>query len=156
MVPFFYMKNTAYIVLVLLLIAGAYYGVTVKNNESKPANTTLGVMNENIQTLDTDFEWGSTVVLEDDFGVPTSEITLSVNGQARVIATTTGSCGTSNLPLLENQMNSYLCWWAGGGDEFGVFVENGNIVVKQGIVEEGSEEYEGFRGNFKVLKTLAL
>jgi len=97
-------------------------------------------------------EWQSSVIQEDEFGTPTSVVSVKIDGNMKEIASTVGTCSESGLELLENQISSYLCWWAGGGTEFGVFTERDKLVIKKGIVEEGGADFEGFRGDFEVLE----
>ncbi len=90
-------------------------------------------------------------------GAPRTAVTLSVNGEARDIGTFDGSClviNGSSWELAPNELTGVICWFAGGGDEVGVFYENGQYVVKQGVLEEGAEGESGMRGNYETLFTL--
>lgn len=87
-------------------------------------------------------------------GAPKTTVTLNANGDMYEIGTYTGSCTTiegSAWSLQEGEVSGVICWWAGGGNEIGVFNEGGAYVVKHGDLDEGSAETPGFRGNFKTL-----
>jgi hypothetical protein len=95
----------------------------------------------------------------DETSGPQTKVTLTAegNGQKYDVGTYTGSCSVieaSAWQLLENEKTGVICWWAGGGNEIGVFEESGKLVIKTGDTEEASGESEGFRGNFKLLLPL--
>lgn len=100
--------------------------------------------------------WSMTEAGETDFGAPLSEVMVEVNSELYNLGTASGSCAEGTLELLENQVSSFLCWWAGFGTEFAVFAEGNNLLIQKGIVEEGTAETEGFRGDYKTLHTLSI
>ena len=61
------------------------------------------------------------------------------------------SCTKQEKTQDPNELTAVVCWWGGGGYEVGVFKEGNTYVVKQGNVDEGTAEIDGFRGNFKTL-----
>jgi hypothetical protein len=88
---------------------------------------------------------------------PDGKVTLTANGKNYAAGTFQGNCsvvGNTSWPLLANEVTGVICYFAGGGDEVGVFKENGGYVLKQGVVEEGDAETPGFRGQFKVIQKL--
>jgi len=88
---------------------------------------------------------------------PRTEVTLVSNGRAKVIGTYDGSCSAiddNTWKLLPNEKSGVICWFAGQGVELGVFDEGGSMVLKQGVLDEGSEEVAGTRGSFKILFSL--
>jgi hypothetical protein len=96
---------------------------------------------------------------QDEASAPQTKVTLTAegNGQKYEVGTYNGSCSViegSSWQLLEGEKTGVICWWAGGGNEIAVFEEDGKLVVKTGDIEEGNEETEGFRGNFKLLLPL--
>jgi len=136
--------------IIILLIAGialVYSFVSDTNTTSPNVVVPEQTISEVIVV-----EWQSSVIQEDEFGTPTSVVSISIDGNMKEIASTVGTCSESGLELLENQISSYLCWWAGGGTEFGVFTEGDKLIIKKGIVEEGGADFEGFRGDFEVLE----
>lgn len=87
---------------------------------------------------------------EDASGMPSTEVSL--NG--KVVGTYSGRCSVikdTSWKLLDGEKDGVICWWAGGGDEIGVF-EGG--IVKTGDLSEGDAETAGTRGNFKTLFTI--
>ena len=86
---------------------------------------------------------------------PSTHVSLITNGDIYDLGRYAGSC--AKVPeenLLENEVSAVLCWWAGAGDELGVFKEGDRYIVKQGIQDEGTAEEGGFRGDFQELVTL--
>lgn len=89
---------------------------------------------------------------------PKTRVTLTFNGKSYDVGTYTGTCSpldatTGESSLLPHEVSGVLCWWAGGGDEIGVFYENNSYVVKVGKQDEGDAKSPGFRGDFKMLLT---
>lgn len=88
-------------------------------------------------------------------GAPKTKVSLKAgNESVREVGTYTGSCSeitATSWTLLENEKSGVICWWAGGGNEIGIFEENGKSVVKVGDLDEGTAETPGLRGNFKTV-----
>jgi hypothetical protein len=100
------------------------------------------------------FLWEFFPAGEDELGTPRTSVTLSINGEAHEIGTFDGSClvvNGSSWELAQHELTGVICWFAGGGDEVGVFYEEGEYVVKQGVLEEGAEGESGMRGNYETL-----
>ena len=90
----------------------------------------------------------------DDDLSPKTSVSLFVDEKSYEIGTYSGYCTeivNTEGALLPNEKSAVLCWWAGSGDEIGVFEENGKLVVKAGLQEEGDSDYAGFRGDFTTL-----
>lgn len=90
-------------------------------------------------------------------GIPQTRVSLFYNGTINNLGVFEGSCAAledGGQALLPNEQSGVLCWYAGGGIEIGVFLEDTVLVVKKGFVDEGTAESEGFRGNFSDLLTL--
>lgn len=88
-------------------------------------------------------------------GAPITNVSLIVNNMPRFLGEFQGSCSVvSKEQLLENEKTAAVCWFAGGGDELGVFDEGGKVVVKRGVQDEGTAEDGGFRGDFKTILAL--
>lgn len=90
-------------------------------------------------------------------GAEKNTVTVTVNGISRDAGTYLGSCQqiTGTEALLDNELSGVLCWFAGGGDEVGVFTEGSKLVVKHGEVGEPTAETAAFRGNFTTLFEVA-
>lgn len=143
------MKFLAGLVFVALIIAGALW--YTENDTSTP----VPVPEVNKMS----FMWNITELGEHSSapGVPLSGVTITTGGKTYPIGTVDGNCaeidGTS-WPLYEGEKTGVICWWAGGGTEYGVFEEGGKMVVKEGFLEEGSAETAGFRGGFETIIVL--
>ncbi len=88
---------------------------------------------------------------------PKTRVTVTWDGKSHDAGTYQGSCTEidgSNGTLSDGEVSGALCWFAGSGDEIGIFNENGTFVLKHGEQQESSGEGQGFRGNFKTLITL--
>jgi hypothetical protein len=86
---------------------------------------------------------------------PSTHVALITGGNIYDLGRYAGSCTEIKKEnLLPNEVAGVLCWWAGGGDEIGVFNESGRYIVKQGFQEEGTAEGGGSRSNFEELVTL--
>lgn len=101
-----------------------------------------------------DFSWEFRESEEKD-DVPQTRVSLVHEGKPTIIGTYAGSCSAiAAKDLQANQVSGALCWYAGRGDEIGVFREGNKYVVKAGVQEESTVDSEGFRGNFKTVLNL--
>jgi hypothetical protein len=92
-----------------------------------------------------------------DANAPQTEVTLAYSGGVRTIGTFEGTCAAidrSEWQLLPGEKSGVICWFAGGGEEIGVFEGKDSLVVKVGTVEEGDAETPGGRSNFKTILSL--
>ncbi|MES2134906.1 MAG: hypothetical protein V4449_01530 [Patescibacteria group bacterium] len=90
-------------------------------------------------------------------GVPHTEVTLTMNNTKYEAGTYEGNCSEivgSSWQLMAGEQSGVICWWAGGGTELGVFEENGQLVIKKGLLDEGGAETPGLRGNFETFLKL--
>lgn len=90
-------------------------------------------------------------------GIPQTEVTLSYKGTTHVLGTHQGNCfliEESNWELLPQEETGVMCYFAGGGIELGVFNRDGVKTVEQGLIDEGSAESAGVRGEFTIIKAL--
>lgn len=103
------------------------------------------------------FSWTFADKGEDQHGAPQTAVSLAMNGKSFDLGTYAGNCtdvkGSSWKPV-EGEQAGVICYFAGGGVELGVFEENGKLVVKKGIVDEGTAETASTRGGFDFLLSL--
>lgn len=153
------------IIVVLVLLGAGYY--LVHNKAQEPAASATG---EEVATTTGDmattpaathsYEWAFQIVGGDaQTGADKSQVTLTYDGTSKDAGTYEGHCSVigadgSAWPLMPNELTGVICWWAGAGDEVGVFLENGARVVKHGTLDEGSAEVPGTRGGYTTLFTL--
>jgi len=153
------MKNTTIALLVIALLAlGGWvaYAQFVPGASVSPSTTTDENTGKKVAKDTPYFDWTFTVKPEVQ-GMPQTAVQLSSNGHVYDLGTYTGSCsriGDSSWPLVVGEVDGAICWYAGGGDEIGIFKEGVNFVVKKGVLDEGSAETPGVRGNFTTLITL--
>ena len=80
------------------------------------------------------------------------------------MGTFAGSCseigasgGIDGKGLLAGELGAAQCWFAGGGNEIGVFAdEDGGLEVMVGELGEGEEGAGMFRGDFSIKNTIKL
>lgn len=95
-------------------------------------------------------------------GIPRTSVTAIINGTEHDMGTFTGSCselgasgGVDGKGLLAGELSAVQCWYAGGGDEIGVFAnEGGGIDIMVGALDEGTAETPGVRGGFEVKSSI--
>jgi hypothetical protein len=87
---------------------------------------------------------------------PKTQVALFADGNAYDAGTYAGSCAEiASENLLPGEVSGVLCWYAGGGDEIGVFRdEDLNYTLLHGTQEEGTAESDGVRGDFKEIAVI--
>ncbi|MBC7836193.1 hypothetical protein H7X87_00230 [Acetobacteraceae bacterium] len=96
--------------------------------------------------------------------MPHTAVTVVINGTSYDVGTFTGSCnevgasgGVDGKGLLAGELSAAQCWFAGGGDEIGVFAhEDGGFQIMVGELSEGEEGAGMFRGNFTIKTDISL
>jgi hypothetical protein len=91
-------------------------------------------------------------------GIPQTKVVVNVNGDYHDAGTFEGSCaevgatgGVDGKGLLAGELSAAQCWYAGGGNEIGIFAhEDGGYEVMVGELSEGDAETAPFRGDFEV------
>ncbi|MFZ2555990.1 MAG: hypothetical protein WAZ27_01515 [Minisyncoccia bacterium] len=110
---------------------------------------------------ETQWQWSFAPAGEDAAsGAPKTTVTLRNGETSYSIGTYIGSCvdmqaSSWKLAEDEGEIAGAVCWWAGGGQEIGVFSEDGKAVIKVGDIDEGDAENPGFRGNWRTLFEIA-
>jgi hypothetical protein len=153
-------KTWLWVLIGLVILGGLWYALTGSPSgvkapkEENVEDTSMGTQVEGQPSFLWEF---SPVAGNNETGAPRTKVTLSVGGEVREIGTYDGSClviNGSSWTLAENELTGVICWFAGGGDEVGVFYENGAYVVKHGYLEEGVEGEAGMRGQYEELFSL--
>ena len=137
--------------IVVLVVAGYF---VLRQSKLLPG----GAASEKVLT----YSWQLAPAANDASGNPQTDVSLDVNGKVRKIGTYTGTCNV--LQMNEKGMGGeradvgeitrVQCYFAGGGNEIGVFAENEETFVKVGDLSEGDAETAPTRGNFKTVLTL--
>lgn len=94
--------------------------------------------------------------------MPYTNVTVVVNGAAYDMGKFIGSCseigasgGIDGKGLLVGELSAAQCWFAGGGNEIGVFGhEDGGVEIMVGSLSEGEEGAGMFRGDFSIKNTV--
>lgn len=137
--------------LIILLLIALGIGMAAKESAGKHGQGN-GI---NTKVSGVQFVWSfQNVGVEEETGASETAVTLRVDGAPYGVGTYQGECAViedSNWELEENEVSGVICWFAGGGSEVGVFLEDEKFVIKVGQLDEGSAEVPGFRGNFKTL-----
>lgn len=157
------MKIILIAVAAVLLIGGGYYWYT--ENDMKEVNDTEVeevVTNNNVEEATT-ISWQFEDAGETD-NVPYTNVTVVLNNTPYDMGKFQGSCaeigasgGVDGKGLLAGELSAVQCWFAGGGDEIGVFAhEDGGYDIMVGALEEPIEGGAGFRGDFEVKHTIEM
>ncbi len=126
--------------------------------EDQPAGSGMSA------NADASISWKFSEAGESD-GIPRTAVMLVVNGAMQEVGTFQGSCsevgasgGIDSKGLLAGELSAAQCWYAGGGDEIGVFAnEDGGLEVMVGKLDEGAEGGAGmFRGDFEIKSSIDL
>lgn len=153
----------AWVLVAIVIIGGGLYLLSHgKHNESVTGDQmgTSTVAIEGATPATHHYEWSFRITGGDaKTGADLSEVTLTTDGQTHVVGTYEGHCSVigdaaSSWPLATNELTGVICYWAGAGDEVGVFMENGAYSVQHGTVAEGSAEVGGSRGPYTTLFAL--
>ena len=106
-------------------------------------------------------EWNLTSAGEVD-GMPYTNVAVYINGGINQVGKFLGSCseigatgGVDGKGLLAGELSAVQCWFAGGGNEIGVFAhEDGGVDIMVGELGEGEEGAGVFRGDFSVKNSI--
>lgn len=158
-------KNLVIAILLIILAGGVYYWyghrqapAMMESNQTAATETgATGVQPSTQGKHAVTWKFETVSEAKDDGSPQKTKVTVTWDGGSHDAGTYEGSCAEidgSNGTLSDGEVSGALCWFAGAGDEIGVFNENGTFVLKHGEQQEPSGEGEGFRGNFKTLITL--
>jgi len=151
----------------ILLLVGVIVGVYVFTSKQVAAPVTTVEKPEKVQATSTpvlsklvahDISWKIIETETNAYGTPHAEISVTIDGVEKVVGTYPGIChemtasgGIDGTGLVEGELAAVQCYWAGGGDEIGVFENGTGTVIKIGEMNEGTSQTLFFRGNFKAI-----
>ena len=149
-------------ILVALLIVGGVVYFMGKNKAEAPAPEGVATEEAMLGAGDTrgpSLLWEFASAGGDpNKGAPLTKVMLVINGETRDLGTAQGNCmivdGSGTSALVEGEITSVVCSFGGAGTEYGVFYDAGTYVVKKGVIEEGTAEEPGMRGEFEALFTI--
>ena len=88
-------------------------------------------------------------------GVPSTMVSVTIKQNTYPLGVYQGSCSLQDAATFEqNKLSGILCWFAGAGDEFGVYRENNRLVIKHREVGEGDPEGGQVSTEFKTILTI--
>jgi hypothetical protein len=136
-----HMKNkTTTIIIIILIIIGVF--VYIRNNTNKDVSSPLPT-----PVTTNDIKWSF-----DKVGDNSTKVDVRIHGTTYDVGTYTGTCTERiKTDLLENEISAVLCYFAGSGDEVGIFKDGKDYTIQVGEVQEPSAEGPAFRGNFRML-----
>lgn len=100
--------------------------------------------------------WSYTTQDADNGDAPQTTVVLDIDTQKYTVGTYAGTC--FDRPREEmgmGEISGVRCWWAGGGDDVWLFLEQGKILLKQRVLDEGTAEEGGVIGEFQILRELS-
>ena len=153
-------KYLAAVATLILLGLGAWWLIFVPAQSGQPADTATTTDTATSALPVSQWQWLFVAAgTEASTGAPKTRVTLRNGDTSYLVGTYTGSCmdmRTSSWKLHEDEaeLAGAVCWFAGGGNEIGVFSEDGVAAVKVGELDEGDAEHAPFRGDFKTLFTI--
>lgn len=81
--------------------------------------------------------WTTVNAGEDSTGIPQTTIILSISGGAELYRTNCTGTASTQAQGLEETVAGIQCWYAGGGDQYAVFVgENEKATLRHRTVDE--------------------
>ncbi len=167
------MKTTQLIVLGLVIGigigAGYFFFANFKGTEAPHENVLMATTNAPsggsatssvaaVASAPLSFTWEFKDVTKASDTNSSTQVSLVAGGKSHVLGTYQGSCKTvaaNETGVLGEKADAdelsprVQCWFAGGGDEIGLFKDGAGYSVKVGQLEEGIEGGAAFRGNFK-------
>lgn len=149
------------VVLGIIVIGGVGYvalnpGVTNAPTE-EATDTTVEDSSDTSASAEAKISWQFIDAGEREY-IPYTKVLVTVGTKVYDMGEFQGSCaeigangGVDGKGLLAGELSAAQCWFAGGGDEIGVFAhEDGGYDIMVGTLEEPIEGSAGFRGNFEV------
>lgn len=93
-----------------------------------------------------------------------AEVTAIINGEEHFVGTFEGTCAeigsegsaVSELLIAEGEVAGVTCYYAGAGDEIGIFKTDEGLSIRVGEIAEPTAESDSFRGNFTTKLDLKL
>lgn len=83
------------------------------------------------------FSWSFITEDADSIDAPKTTVFLHMDTQKYTVGTYAGTCfDRPREEMGDGEMSGVRCWWAGGGDDVGVFSEQGKMVLKQRVLDE--------------------
>jgi hypothetical protein len=161
------MKTIIAIIILALLAFGGYEYKQAHTSVIKTETATTTVATGNISAgkvkgIDdvesvkaSDISWTFADAGTDASGMPSTKVSVTIQKNTYTVGTYQGSCSVRPTANLEtNELSGVLCWYAGSGDELGVYKEGGRLYIRHRQVDEGTAEEGGKKGTFETVLML--
>lgn len=138
--------------MVLAILGGAaYYYVENKQAVGTPVGGEAA-MGDRRAMPDVEWDFKDNGYDESKFA-NTTTVTLTVDGTSHDVGTYLGSCSElSESERPEGAIAASLCWFAGVGDEIGLYInETDQLVVQKREIGEPTAESPEFRGSLETV-----
>ena len=151
----FALSTVLLVVLGIIVLGGAGYVAMNPQVFQAPAGETS--QTGGVGDTKTSIAWRFTSAGEVD-AMPYTNVAVVVNGKTYEMGKFLGSCsevgasgGIDGEGLLAGELSAAQCYFAGGGNEIGVFAhEDGGFQIMVGELSEGDAETPPFRGDFEI------
>lgn len=152
----FTLAATLLVVLGIAVLGGVGY-VAMNPEVLKNSATEETIQQNTGVSANTSIQWSFTSAGEVD-AMPYTNVAVTVDGKTYDMGKFVGSCaeigasgGIDGKGLLAGELSAAQCYFAGGGQEIGVFAhEDGGYQIMVGQLDEGSAEIPAFRGDFEI------
>jgi hypothetical protein len=133
--------------IIVITILAVSLPVIFKENKSTSSKKKINTVMESKHA--DGFAWTYQTVENKDTGEIKTRVFLNTGSKKYDTGSYAGTCSQiKSSNLIEGEVSAVLCWYAGFGDEIGIFKDSHGYTIKHGEVQEGSGEDKGFRGNF--------
>ncbi len=132
------MKIILWVVGILVLLIGGFFALNSYIYHEKQGDSPAGIQEEKAPESPR-FDWVIAPSSRHEETMPWEEVYLFINGEEKMHIGEYLNCDglvTGALERYDGAVSVKTCWFGGGGNDFGVFFENGAYVVK---VRETSE-----------------
>lgn len=147
--------SIAILVLILLIVGGAYVYQNTKPVTTPNQSEKIKGIEDTSAVVASEISWKFEDLGEDAMGMPSTNVLVSIQQNTYPVGTYQGSCIVKESSRLnENELSGVLCWFAGSGDEVGVYREGNGLAIKHRAVDEGTAEAAPVEGMFHTLLLL--
>lgn len=147
------MKTVLWALIVIAVLIGAFFAFNSYIYNEKQADSADSL---NPVPVTHTFEWIVEPSERFEETMPWQNVALVFDGSVFPVGEGLGCEGRSQRTDEENEVTHKSCWFGGGGEDFSVFLENGQYVVKKRWTQEsgGPEVSAEPHGPWEVLFTL--
>lgn len=150
------MKTTIAILAILLLVlAGAYTYEKTKPALAPVQTGKIRGIDNTATVTSNDIVWNFENMGEDTTGMPSTKVSVTIQQNTYPVGTYQGSCSIKDSSnLATDELSGVLCWYAGAGDEVGVYREGDRLLIKHRQVDEGTAEADAVETSFETVLML--